>query len=156
MMETGVDFGTGETLRSKLKFKSHAAGKTGTTNDYKDAWFIGFTSSLVTAVWTGYDRPKTITPGGYGAKVALPIWADVMTYAEKIYPNSAFVTPDDMQQVQIDGGPYSSMGRQSVYITGNDFLPGDPNLRSLRPVEDLPVREAPQQRRRNWFQRLFD
>ncbi|MEZ0295749.1 MAG: transglycosylase domain-containing protein [Candidatus Methylacidiphilales bacterium] len=156
MMETGVDFGTGESLRSKFKFKSHAAGKTGTTNDYKDAWFIGFTSSLVTAVWTGYDRPRTITPGGYGAKVALPIWADVMTYSEKIYPNDAFITPSDMEILEIDGGPYSSMGRQSVYVSATDAVPGDPNLRALRSVEDVPVRRETQPRRRNWFQRLFD
>lgn len=155
MMENGVDSGTGATLRSQFKFKSHAAGKTGTTNDYKDAWFIGYTSSLVTAVWTGYDRPKTIVPGGYGAKVSLPVWADVMLYAEKIYPNAAFYTPPDLQQYTIDGGPYGSMARQYVYLSGTDYAPADPNMTALRPGDVPERREAPP-RKRNWFQRLFD
>jgi penicillin-binding protein 1A len=55
-----------------------AAGKTGTTDHFVDAWFLGFTQGLTCGVWVGFDRPKTIMHGGYGAELALPIWVDVM------------------------------------------------------------------------------
>jgi penicillin-binding protein 1A len=61
-----------------LGLKKIAAGKTGTTDHFQDAWFIGFTKGLTCGVWVGFDRPKTIMHGGYGAALALPIWVDVM------------------------------------------------------------------------------
>ena len=64
-----------------------AAGKTGTTDDYHDAWFVGYTSSLTCGVWVGLDKPDTIVPKGYGATLALPVWVDVMKKApENKYP----------------------------------------------------------------------
>ncbi len=68
-----------------------AAGKTGTTNDYRDAWFIGYTRSLTCGVWVGLDKPETIMSRGYGAALALPIWSSVMTYAHNSsHPASPF------------------------------------------------------------------
>jgi penicillin-binding protein 1A len=64
-----------------LGFSKPAAGKTGTTNDFKDAWFAGFTTSLTCGVWVGLDKPETIVARGYGAALALPIWVDVMNGA---------------------------------------------------------------------------
>src|SRR5262249_34794062 len=66
-----------------LGFTLPAAGKTGTTNDYNDAWFVGFTPSLVAGVWVGFDQPKTILPGGFAAEVAVPMWANFMKDATK-------------------------------------------------------------------------
>ncbi len=63
---------------SSSTFKGEAAGKTGTTNDYRDAWFIGYTRSLTCGVWVGLDKPQKIMARGYGATLALPIWSDVM------------------------------------------------------------------------------
>jgi penicillin-binding protein 1A len=63
-----------------------AAGKTGTTNDYKDAWFAGYTSTLTCGVWVGFDQPTTIVPHGYGAALALPVWTQVMNKAAQHYP----------------------------------------------------------------------
>ncbi len=68
-------------------------GKTGTTNDFKDAWFVGFSSSLVAAVWVGYDQPATIAERAYGARAALPIWADFMKRSARIRPFKAFAPP---------------------------------------------------------------
>lgn len=62
-------------------FRGIAAGKTGTTNDYKDAWFVGYTRALTCGVWVGLDEPATIVSHGYGAALALPVWSDVMTAA---------------------------------------------------------------------------
>ncbi len=75
-------------------FRKPAAGKTGTTNDYKDAWFVGFTRTLTCGVWVGLDEPKTIVAHGYGAALALPVWCDVMNAAQDHYPARSFRQPD--------------------------------------------------------------
>jgi 1A family penicillin-binding protein len=64
-------------------FMLPAAGKTGTTNDYHDAWFIGFTPHLATGVWVGYDQPRTIIGRGYAAELAVPLWARFMKEATR-------------------------------------------------------------------------
>jgi penicillin-binding protein 1A len=81
LMEKVMDQGTGAPARSEYGFKERAGGKTGTTNDYKDAWFVGYTGEITCGVWVGLDIPQTIAPGGYGGKLALPVWADVMKSA---------------------------------------------------------------------------
>ncbi|PYK31018.1 MAG: hypothetical protein DME57_05195 [Verrucomicrobia bacterium] len=90
LMEEVLTRGTAAAARS-LGFKLPAAGKTGTTNDYKDAWFVGYTSTLTCGVWVGFDQPVTIIPHGYGAALALPIWVQVMNKGATIYP------PQDLQ-----------------------------------------------------------
>ncbi len=85
LMEKVLTQGTAASSRS-LGFDLPAAGKTGTTNDYKDAWFLGYTSSLTCGVWVGFDRPTTIIPHGYGSALALPVWTQVMNKAAKRYP----------------------------------------------------------------------
>src|SRR5882762_4898592 len=85
LMEEVLTRGTAAAARS-LGFKLPAAGKTGTTNDYKDAWFVGYTSTMTCGVWVGFDQPVTIIPHGYGAALALPVWVQVMNKAAAIYP----------------------------------------------------------------------
>jgi len=63
---------------AELGLRKPAAGKTGTTDHFVDAWFLGYTQGLTCGVWVGFDHPKTIMHGGYGAELALPIWVDVM------------------------------------------------------------------------------
>ena len=82
MLADVVNAGTGARARS-LGFTLPAAGKTGTTNDYNDAWFIGYTPKLVAGVWVGYDQPRTIMPGGFAAEVAVPAWARFMKAATR-------------------------------------------------------------------------
>jgi len=76
-----LDRGTAASLRSTYGFKEPGGGKTGTTNDYKDAWFAGYTDRVSCGVWVGLDKPQTIVEEGYGGTLALPIWADVMKKA---------------------------------------------------------------------------
>jgi penicillin-binding protein 1A len=90
LMEQVLTRGTAASARS-LGFQLPAAGKTGTTNDYKDAWFIGYTTTLTCGVWVGFDQPTTIVPRGYGAALALPVWVQVMNRAAQRYP------PQDLQ-----------------------------------------------------------
>jgi penicillin-binding protein 1A len=85
LMEQVLVSGTAASAKS-LGFKLPAAGKTGTTNDYKDAWFVGYTNAITCGVWVGFDQPQTIMPRGYGAALALPIWTQVMTKAAQRYP----------------------------------------------------------------------
>src|SRR5215510_9530672 len=85
LMEEVLTSGTAANSRS-LGFRLPAAGKTGTTNDYKDAWFLGFTSTLTCGVWVGFDQPATIISRGYGAALALPVWTQVMNKAAQHYP----------------------------------------------------------------------
>lgn len=81
-----MEKGTAATARS-LGWTRPAAGKTGTTNDYRDAWFIGYTSALTCGVWVGLDKPQKIAARGYGSTLALPIWVGVMNDASpKRYP----------------------------------------------------------------------
>jgi len=68
----------------RLGFDKPCGGKTGTTNDFKDAWFAGYTSSLTCAVWVGFDQPKKTVQGGYGGTLALPVWVDVMKTADRL------------------------------------------------------------------------
>jgi penicillin-binding protein 1A len=78
-----ADRGTAASIR-RLGFDKPCAGKTGTTNDFKDAWFAGYTSSLTCAVWVGFDRPKTTFQGGFGSVLALPVWVDIMKTADRL------------------------------------------------------------------------
>jgi penicillin-binding protein 1A len=80
MLADVINAGTAAGARG-LGFKLPAAGKTGTTNDYHDAWFIGYTPKLVTGVWVGFDQPRTILPNGYASDIAVPLWAAFMKTA---------------------------------------------------------------------------
>jgi penicillin-binding protein 1A len=82
MLSDVVDHGTAYRAR-QVGFTLPAAGKTGTTNDYLDAWFVGFTPRIVTGVWIGFDQPETIIANGYGGELAVPIWANFMKAATK-------------------------------------------------------------------------
>jgi penicillin-binding protein 1A len=99
MMADVINAGTAARARS-LGFTLPAGGKTGTTNDYNDAWFVGFTPSLVAGVWVGFDQPHTILPNGFAADVAVPLWASFMKVATRgaqpawLSPPAGIVTAD--------------------------------------------------------------
>ncbi len=77
MLQDVVDYGTASAVRS-MGLRAPLGGKTGTTSEFKDAWFVGFSTSVVAGVWIGYDQPQPIGPDAYGARVALPVWAEFM------------------------------------------------------------------------------
>jgi penicillin-binding protein 1B len=93
------DRGTAESAR-RLGFTRPAAGKTGTTNDNKDAWFVGYTPDLLAVVWVGFDNQSKL--GLTGAQAALPIWAEFMKQATAGMPISDFVPPPGIKMVDID------------------------------------------------------
>jgi penicillin-binding protein 1A len=78
MMRDVVERGTASSIRRYLPASIPVAGKTGTTNDNSDVWFIGLTPDIVAGVWLGFDKPKTITPGAAGGSLAAPVWGKMM------------------------------------------------------------------------------
>jgi penicillin-binding protein 1B len=99
MMRSVIDEGTGASARA-LGFTLDAAGKTGTTNDLRDAWFVGFTPELLTVVWVGLDDNQEL--GLSGAQAALPIWTEFMIKALSGHPDVPFTVPDGITFVEID------------------------------------------------------
>ena len=100
MLQDVVDRGTGASAR-RLGVRGPVGGKTGSTNDYRDAWFVGFSSSVVAGVWVGFDQPEQIQNGGSGARVALPIWADFMRRVSRSLPAEPFVPPADLRSQEL-------------------------------------------------------
>jgi 1A family penicillin-binding protein len=100
MLADVVDTGTGAAARS-LGVRFPAAGKTGTTNEFKDAWFIGFSTSIVAGVWVGFDQPSPIGNDGYGARYALPIWADFMSRTARIRKPEQFRVPTTVEAMRL-------------------------------------------------------
>ncbi|TMQ73939.1 MAG: PBP1A family penicillin-binding protein [Candidatus Eisenbacteria bacterium] len=92
MLQSVMDHGTGFPARAR-GFTAPAAGKTGTMDDYMDAWFVGFVPSLVCGVWVGYDEKRPIGPGMTGARAALPAWTDIMIGATRGRPVEDFPVP---------------------------------------------------------------
>lgn len=86
MMRDVVERGTASSIRRYLPASVPVAGKTGTTNDNSDVWFIGLTPDIVAGVWLGFDTPKTITPGAAGGSLAAPVWGKMMA---RYYASSA-------------------------------------------------------------------
>ncbi len=104
MLETVINSGTGGSARWKYGFTKTAAGKTGTTNNFTDAWFVGFTPFLTAGVWVGLDDPLlTLGNGESGAVAALPFWADFMkrVYQTLKLPDESFKQPPEVIRLQI-------------------------------------------------------
>src|SRR5207237_10117247 len=78
-----------------------AAGETRTTDDVKDAGFVGFTSGGVAGVWVGIDQPESIAPDAFGARYALPIWADFMSRVARIRPPQQFQAPASVTRIEL-------------------------------------------------------
>ena len=102
------------------------AGKTGTTDDHTDAWFVGFSTRITCGVWVGLDAKKTIFKGADGAKVALPIWVDFMKAALSTTPREEFPVPDGMEWADVDRytGLIATSATQGSDLLHLAFKPG--------------------------------
>jgi penicillin-binding protein 1A len=119
MLADVINAGTGNRARA-LGFTLPAAGKTGTTNDFNDAWFIGFTPKLVTGVWVGFDQPRTILPNGFAAEVAVPIWAKFMKSATRTDKPEWLVPPAGVTSARVCrlSGLLATEGCDDVEVIG--------------------------------------
>lgn len=120
MLADVIDHGTGYGAR-QVGFSLPAAGKTGTTNDYHDAWFIGFTPHLAAGVWVGLDQPRTILPNGFAGDVAVPLWGEFMKVATKGDEPEWLTRPDDVTVATVCrlSGLLASEGCDHVEVVGS-------------------------------------
>lgn len=123
LLQEVVLYGTGTGARG---LKRKVGGKTGTTNDFVDAWFVGFSPEVVTGVWTGFDNPRTLGKGEVGSRAALPAWNDYMAAALERYKQDDFVVPKGIVFVRIDpktgalAGPGNAAGVKEAYVEGTE------------------------------------
>jgi penicillin-binding protein 1A len=122
MLEGVVERGTGKKL---LAVGKPVAGKTGTSNDERDAWFIGFTPDLTVGVYVGYDNPKPMGKGRTGGELAAPIVADFMQLALKDKPATPFRVPKgiELMPINVKSGQRDLFGEAGVILEA--FKPGD-------------------------------
>lgn len=120
MLRTAIDAGTGQAARSRYNFQRPAAGKTGTTQDFADAWYVGFTPQLAAGVWVGFDDQRVSFTGDYGqgARAALPIWAIFMhdVYEQLNLPVEDFIPPASGKIVQ------AKFCKESIFELGDPKL----------------------------------
>ncbi len=121
MMEGVVQRGTGTILRAVGK---PVAGKTGTTSDEKDAWFIGFTPDIVAGVYVGFDKPKTLGHGMTGGHVAAPVVRDFLKVALADKPAVPFRVPPGIKLVRVDQKTGMRAGPGSQRVILEAFKPG--------------------------------
>ena len=121
LMKEVVNFGTGHDVKALGRV---AAGKTGTTNDFIDAWFMGFTPHLVTGTWVGFDSNRSLGPGETGAKAALPMWLEYMKKAVVKYPPGDFKIPPGVVFVPVEESTGRLATAKSSNIIREAFIDG--------------------------------
>jgi penicillin-binding protein 1B len=121
MMRSVINEGTGAGVRA-AGFTLDAAGKTGTTNDMRDAWFVGFTPELLTVVWVGFDDNTAL--GLSGSQAALPIWTSFMMRALSGHPNMWLSEPGGLVYADIDKDTGKLAGPACPRVLHEAFLPG--------------------------------
>ena len=121
MMADVINAGTGNRAR-QLGFTLPAAGKTGTTNDFNDAWFVGYTPKIVTGVWVGFDQPRTILPNGFAGDVAVPVWAKFMKVATAGDKPEWFKAPSGVTTASVCrlSGQLATAGCEDVEVVGKN------------------------------------
>jgi penicillin-binding protein 1A len=146
MMADAVDVGTGRAVRS-VGFRGAVAGKTGTTNDGADAWFIGYTPKIVGGVWIGFDAPTPIAARATGGSVAAPAWGRIMRRA-KGWTGGNWKAPDGVVRLTID--PSTGLALESGCQPREGEATEELFLRDETPRTTCPARSG---RRRFWLDR---
>ncbi|MBV8090446.1 MAG: PBP1A family penicillin-binding protein, partial [Alphaproteobacteria bacterium] len=142
MMQGVVQRGTGVAVKAVGK---PIAGKTGTTNDFRDAWFVGFTPDLVAGVYIGYDDPDSLGDDETGGHIAAPVFRDFMMAALKDTPATAFHTPPGIRLYRVSA---SGRGGEAIY---EGYKPGtEPGAKRQQdpqvPPEEIPIRSRVEER----------
>jgi penicillin-binding protein 1A len=133
MLKDVIRHGTG--YRAKVLTR-HTAGKTGTTNEERDAWFIGFSPFLVSTVYVGYDRSKPMGKFETGSRVAVPIFTQYSLEVEKLYPDQDFERPDGLKTLEVDESNGFLAGKNSENIVSLTFIEGsEPRVVAGEPLK---------------------
>jgi penicillin-binding protein 1A len=138
MMHDVMRYGTG--ARAMALGRTDLAGKSGTTNDYIDAWFSGYQPTLVSIAWLGFDQPKKLGPGETGSVAALPIWMSYMAKALKGAPEMFQRNPEGIVTAKVnENGLQSPDGRPEFFFRENvppEQGPVDPGVRTAEDVKN--------------------
>jgi penicillin-binding protein 1A len=125
LLQSVVDYGTGVAVKALGR---PVAGKTGTTSDSKDAWFLGYVPQMITGVWVGFDEDRTLGRNETGTKAAAPIWLEYMQEAVKKLPSEEFTVPAGIIQVQVDSEtgdlPSPQTKKRLVEVFADGTAPG--------------------------------
>ena len=132
MLEGTIERGTGVAAKALGR---PAAAKTGTTNDYSNAWFIGYTPKLTTGVWVGYDRPRSLGRDETGSRVAVPIWTAFMSEALAGTPGDDFPVPERVVVLSVDLDPGGGCVRPVMMA----FVAGTEPQVSCGPAKSAPT-----------------
>ncbi|MHC1699143.1 MAG: transglycosylase domain-containing protein [Geobacteraceae bacterium] len=147
MLKDVMLYGTAKSLE-KFSREHHAAGKTGTTDDYRDAWFVGYTPRLVTGVWVGYDKPRPGGKGFTGGAVSAPIWGRFMRSVSAADHTGDFSKPDTVVSVEIDpttgnlAAPDCPSKRDEFYLEGTEPTVYCPEHGGAAPAVSAPQEPA--------------
>ncbi|HJV67052.1 MAG TPA: PBP1A family penicillin-binding protein [Geomonas sp.] len=148
MMKDVLTYGTAKGLK-KFSEVRPAAGKTGTTDDYRDAWFVGYTPQLITGVWVGYDKPRPGGRGFTGGAISAPIWGRFMSAALAGKPAADFPKPDNVVAVTIDpttgylATPDCTAKKEEYYVAGTEPTQYCPK-HGGKPVQPAPAATNPE------------
>jgi penicillin-binding protein 1A len=142
MLRGVVERGTGQAAKALGR---PVAAKTGTTNDYSNAWFIGFTPRLVTGVWVGYDRPKSLGRDETGSRVAVPIWTAYMAKVLGDSPKEDFPVPEGITFAPVDLDPSNECVRvvTMAFVRGTEPPVGCGSRRQATPLGPSPSGPTP-------------
>ena len=148
MLRDVVDRGTGTAARS-AGLRGSVGGKTGTTDQYRDAWFVGFSTSVVAGVWVGFDQPTPIGQEAYAARIAVPIWADFMKRVAQVLPPREFAVPATLETEELCSvsylKPVDGCPTYTEYFKRGDSIPsqrcplhqGSLKQRAARAIEGM-------------------
>ncbi|MCR4346264.1 MAG: penicillin-binding protein 1A [Sulfuricaulis sp.] len=142
MMQDVIRAGTG---RAALVLgRKDLSGKTGTTNDYRDAWFSGFNSEVVTTAWIGFDQPVSLGRAETGGRTALPVWIDFMRTALEGVPEKPLIPPETMVRITIDSetgkptSPDNPLAIEEYFVQGTETPQTLPGLEGETSPETVP------------------
>lgn len=155
MMQDVIREGTGQ--KALVLGRKDLSGKTGTTNDYRDAWFSGFNADVVTTAWIGFDQPASLGRGETGARAALPVWIDFMRTALQGIPEKPLTPPQSVVRITVNsetGKPTTAddpQAMQEFFIQGTET----PHEQPIVEGEQGPATEPPDQAPDNVREKLF-
>ncbi len=154
MMQDVIREGTG---RGALVLgRKDLSGKTGTTNDYRDAWFSGFNADVVTTAWIGFDQPASLGRGETGGRAALPIWIDYMRVALQGVPEKPLTPPQNVVRITVNSETGKPTTADDPQAMEEYFIQGTETPHELPGIEGEPgTTTAPDQAPDNVREKLF-
>lgn len=157
MMRGVVDRGTARSLRTAHQLKGDYAGKTGTTNDYRDSWFVGYSSEVTLAVWLGFDYPVRIMNRGYSSRVAVPVWGRIMKDIEPHYKPEPYYPPEGVRKVNAtEEKSFLFFWKKRVATGEPEYVRDDQRENALMKIDDSTRPSVTIFEERTWMEQTWD